>query len=84
MFSMPLFCLAVLLKFGGIELNDWLESLGFGRWIVTAGPPVGGFTGGFFEQVYSLQRRLHPARPRAGGHQLRLYSRFQRASMLAR
>ena len=29
LFAMPLFCLAVLLKFGGIELNNWLESLGF-------------------------------------------------------
>ena len=37
LFSMPLFCLALLLKTGGIALNDWLENTGMDSWIVTAG-----------------------------------------------
>jgi peptide/nickel transport system permease protein len=82
LFAMPLFCLAVLLKFGGIELNDWLESLGFGRWIVTAGPPVGGFTGGFFERVYSYSGAYILPTLCLVAIQFALYSRFQRASML--
>ena len=82
LFAMPLFCLAVLLKFGGIELNDWLESLGFGRWIVTAGPPVGGFTGGFFGQVYSYSGAYILPTLCLVAIQFALYSRFQRASML--
>ncbi|MGH3615570.1 MAG: ABC transporter permease [Pseudonocardia sp.] len=82
MFSMPLFCIAVLLKFGGIELNDWLESLGFGRWIVTAGPPAGGFTGGFFEQIYAYSGAYILPTLCLVAIQFALYSRFQRASML--
>ena len=82
MFSMPLFCIAVLLKFGGIELNDWLESLGFGRWIITAGPPAGGFTGGFFEQIYAYSGAYILPTLCLVAIQFALYSRFQRASML--
>lgn len=82
MFSMPLFCIAVLLKFGGIELNDWLESLGFDRWIITAGPPAGGFTGGFFEQIYAYSGAYILPTLCLVAIQFALYSRFQRASML--
>lgn len=82
LFSMPLFCIAVLLKFGGIELNDWLESLGLGRWIITAGPPAGGFTGGFFEQVYAYSGAYILPTLCLVAVQFALYSRFQRASML--
>ncbi len=82
LFAMPLFCLAVLLKFGGIELNNWLEGLGFGRWIVTAGPPAGGFTGGFFEQVYAYSGAYILPTMCLVAIQFALYSRFQRASML--
>lgn len=82
LFSMPLFCIAVLLKFGGIELNNWLESIGLGRWIVTAGPPAGGFTGGFFEQIYQYSGAYILPTLCLVAIQFALYSRFQRASML--
>jgi ABC-type dipeptide/oligopeptide/nickel transport system permease component len=82
LFAMPLFGLAVLLKFAGIELNDWLESLGLGRWIVTAGPPAEGFTGGFFAQVYAYSGAYLLPTLCLVAIQFALYSRFQRASML--
>jgi len=82
LFAMPLFCLAVLLKFGGIELNDWLESHGFERWIVTAGPPAEGFTGGFVEQVHAYSGAYILPTLCLVAIQFALYSRFQRASML--
>jgi peptide/nickel transport system permease protein len=82
LFSMPLFCIAVLLKFGGIELNNWLESIGFGRWIVTAGPPAGGFTGNVFDQIYQYTGAYILPTLCLVAIQFALYSRFQRASML--
>ncbi len=82
LFSMPLFCIAVLLKFGGIQFNDWLESVGLGRWIVTAGPPPGGFTGGFLQQVYQYTGAYTLPTLCLVAIQFALYSRFQRASML--
>ncbi len=82
LFAMPLFCLAVLLKFGGIELNDWLESHGFERWIITAGPPAEGFTGGIFEQVHAYSGAYILPTLCLVAIQFALYSRFQRASML--
>jgi ABC-type dipeptide/oligopeptide/nickel transport system permease component len=82
LFSMPLFCLAVLLKFGGIELNNWMESAGLGRWIVTAGPPAEGFSGGFFAQIYAYTGAYILPTLCLVAVQFALYSRFQRASML--
>jgi glutathione transport system permease protein len=82
LFSMPLFCLAVLLKFGGIKLNDWMESAGLGRWIVTAGPPADGFTGGIFAQIYAYTGAYILPTLCLVAVQFALYSRFQRASML--
>jgi ABC-type dipeptide/oligopeptide/nickel transport system permease component len=82
LFSMPLFCLAVLLKFGGIQLNDWLEGHGFSRWIVTAGPPAGGFSGGFAQQIYAYSGAYILPTLCLVAIQFALYSRFQRASML--
>jgi len=82
LFAMPLFCLAVLLKFAGIELNNWLEGLGLGRWIVTAGPPAEGFSGGIFEQVYAYSGAYILPTICLVAIQFALYSRFQRASML--
>ncbi|MGQ0480119.1 MAG: ABC transporter permease [Pseudonocardia sp.] len=82
MFSMPLFCVAVILKYGGIELNNWLESIGLGRWIVTAGPPPGGFSGGFGELVYQYSGTFLLPVLSLVAIQFALYSRFQRASML--
>lgn len=82
MFSMPLFCIAVILKYGGIELNNWLESWGFDRWIVTAGPPPGGFSGGPLDQVYQYTGTYLLPVLCLVAIQFALYSRFQRASML--
>jgi peptide/nickel transport system permease protein len=82
MFSMPLFCIAVILKYGGIELNNQLESWGLGRWIVTAGPPPGGFTGGFGQQIYQYTGTFLLPVLCLVAIQFALYSRFQRASML--
>jgi ABC-type dipeptide/oligopeptide/nickel transport system permease component len=82
MFSMPLFCVAVILKFGGIQLNNWLESIGLGRWIVTAGPPEGGFSGGLGQLVYNYTGAYLLPVLSLVAIQFALYSRFQRASML--
>jgi ABC-type dipeptide/oligopeptide/nickel transport system permease component len=82
MFSMPLFCIAVILKFGGIQLNNWLESLGLGRWIITAGPPQAGFGGTFGHLLYQYSGAYILPVLSLVAVQFALYSRFQRASML--
>ncbi|HTF48754.1 MAG TPA: ABC transporter permease [Pseudonocardia sp.] len=82
MFSMPLFCVAVILKFGGIQLNNWLESLGLGRWIITAGPPQGGFSGGFGQLLYEYSGAFILPVLSLIAIQFALFSRYQRASML--
>ncbi len=82
MFSIPLFCVAVILKFAGIRLNNWLESAGLGRWLITAGPPPGGFGGGFGQQVYQYTGAYVLPTLCLVAVQFALYSRFQRASML--
>jgi glutathione transport system permease protein len=82
MFSIPLFCVAVILKFAGIRVNDWLERIGFGRWLITAGPPAGGFTGGLGRQIYQYTGAYVLPTLCLVAIQFALYSRFQRASML--
>jgi ABC-type dipeptide/oligopeptide/nickel transport system permease component len=82
MFSIPLFCVAVILKFAGIQINDWLESVGFGRWLITAGPPAGGFHGGLGQQLYQYTGAYVLPTLCLVAIQFALYSRFQRASML--
>jgi ABC-type dipeptide/oligopeptide/nickel transport system permease component len=82
MFSMPLFCVALVLKAGGIKLNDWLESIGADRWIITAGPPGDGFSGSFGEQVFQYSGAYILPTICLVVIQFALYSRFQRASML--
>jgi peptide/nickel transport system permease protein len=82
MFSMPLFCLALMLKYAGIQLNNWLENNGFGRWIVTAGPPPGGFRGNFGDLVYGYTGAYILPTICLVAIEFALYSRFQRASML--
>lgn len=82
MFSMPLFCIAVILKYAGIELNNWLESVGLDRWIVTAGPPPGGFSGGPGAQFLQYTGVFLLPVLCLVSIQFALYSRFQRASML--
>ncbi|RKT52616.1 ABC transporter permease [Saccharothrix australiensis] len=82
MFSMPLFCIALVLKAGGIELNNWLESLGADRWIITAGPPGAGFSGSLGNQVFQYTGAYVLPTICLVAIQFALYSRFQRASML--
>ena len=82
MFSMPLFCVALVLKAGGIQLNNWLESIGADRWIITAGPPGDGFSGGFGQQVFQYSGAYILPTICLVVIQFALYSRFQRASML--
>ncbi|MFC6092103.1 ABC transporter permease [Saccharothrix sp. BKS2] len=82
MFSMPLFCVALILKAGGIKLNDWLESTGADRWIITAGPPGEGFSGSFTEQLFQYSGAYILPTISLVVIQFALYSRFQRASML--
>ncbi|MCE6994523.1 ABC transporter permease [Saccharothrix sp. S26] len=82
MFSMPLFCVALVLKAGGIELNNWLESIGADRWIITAGPPGDGFGGSFGQQVFQYSGAYILPTISLVVIQFALYSRFQRASML--
>ena len=82
MFSMPLFCVAVILKFGGIQLNNWLEDMGLGRWIITSGPPDAGFNGGLGELLYRYSGAYVLPVLCLVAVQFALYSRFQRASML--
>jgi peptide/nickel transport system permease protein len=82
MFSMPLFCVAVILKFGGIQLNNWLESIGLSRWIITAGPPQAGFSGGLGQLLFSYSGAYILPVLSLIAIQFALFSRFQRASML--
>jgi peptide/nickel transport system permease protein len=82
LFSMPLFCVAVILKYGGIQLNNWLEDLGLGRWIITAGPPQAGFSGGLGQLAYAYSGAYILPTLSLVAIQFALYSRFQRASML--
>jgi ABC-type dipeptide/oligopeptide/nickel transport system permease component len=82
LFSMPLFCIAVILKTGGITLNNWLQGLGLDRWIVTAGPPPGGFSGGPGHQLFQYTGVYILPVLSLVAIQFALFSRFQRASML--
>ncbi|HEY0640050.1 MAG TPA: ABC transporter permease [Pseudonocardiaceae bacterium] len=82
MFSMPLFCLALMIKYVGIEFNNFLESNGFERWLRTAGPPDGGFQGSITDQVYQYTGSYILPTICLVAIQFALYSRYQRASML--
>lgn len=82
MFSMPLFCLALMVKTVGIEFNNLLEQNGFGRWLRTAGPPNGGFNGNFTDQIYQYTGAFILPTICLVMIQFAVYSRFQRASML--
>lgn len=82
MFSMPLFCIAVMVKFATIDFNDMLERFGFGRWLRTAGPPNGGFHGGLDDQLYQYTGAYLLPTICLVALQFAGYSRFQRASML--
>lgn len=82
MFSMPLFCVAVMIKYAGIRLNDVLESAGLGRWLRTAGPPNGGFHGDLADRLYQYSGSYLLPTLCLVAIQFAAYSRFQRAAML--
>ena len=82
MFSMPVFCLGLMIKFAGIRFNDALQENGFGRWIRTAGPPNGGFHGSISDQLYQYSGAYILPTVCLAAIQFAVYSRFQRASML--
>jgi peptide/nickel transport system permease protein len=82
MFSMPMFCLAIMVKHVGIQFNDFLEDRGFGRWLRTAGAPNGGFQGGFDDQLYQYTGTYLLPTLCLVMIQFAFYSRYQRASML--
>ena len=83
LFSMPLFCIAIMIKAGGIQFNNWMQSLGAtSRWITTSGPPPGGFTGSFGHQFYQYTGAYILPVICLLCIEFALYSRFQRGSML--
>lgn len=82
LFSMPLFCIAIMLKAGGIQFNNWLVSIGAERWITTAGPPPGGFEGSLGHQLFQYTGAYILPVLSLLAISFALYSRFQRGSML--
>ena len=82
MFALPVFCVGVLLKIGGIQFNNALQANGFDRWLVTSGYPPGGFTGSFGNQVYQyIGVYLLPTLALLS-ISFALYARYERSSML--
>jgi ABC-type dipeptide/oligopeptide/nickel transport system permease component len=82
LFSMPLFCIAIMLKSVAIPLNNWLQSIGFGRWLTTAGEPPGGYSGGFWHEIWQFTGVYVLPVLCLLAIEFALYSRFQRGSML--
>ncbi|GLZ41178.1 ABC transporter permease [Actinokineospora sp. NBRC 105648] len=82
MFSMPIVCVAVILKTYGIKFNNLLESMGLDRWLSTVSPAAGGFKGSFGEQVFQYTGTYLLPTLSLTLISFAAYSRFQRASML--
>jgi len=83
LFSMPMFCIAVMVKYVSIDFNDVMQDrFGLGRWLRTAGPPNGGFHGSITDQVYQYTGAYLLPTICLVALQFAGYSRFQRASML--
>jgi peptide/nickel transport system permease protein len=82
MFSMPVFCVAIVLKSYGIQFNNALVSWGGDRWLTTAGPPTGGFRGGPGEVIFQYTGTFILPTISLMLISFAAYSRFQRASML--
>jgi ABC-type dipeptide/oligopeptide/nickel transport system permease component len=82
MFALPIFCVAVLLKIGGIQFNNALQANGFDRWLVTSGFPPGGFTGSFGNQVYQYVGVYLLPTLSLLAISFAVYARYQRSSML--
>ena len=82
LFAMPVFCLGIILKTYGIQVNDVLTSLGIERWLTTAGPPAAGYTGSAGEVVFRFTGTYVLPTITLAAISFAAYSRFQRASML--
>jgi peptide/nickel transport system permease protein len=82
LFAMPVFCIAIILKVYGIQLNLLLINLGIGRWLTTSGPPDGGFTGSPGEVLFKFTGAYILPTIALAAISFAAYSRFQRASML--
>lgn len=81
-YSMPLFCVAIILENAGISFNQGLENVGIGKWITLNGPPPDGFTGSFGHQFVSYTGAYVLPTITLMVISFASYSRFQRASML--
>ncbi len=82
MFSMPIVCVAVILKTYGIKFNNLLESMGLDRWLSTVSPASGGFQGSFGEVIFQYTGTYLLPTLSLTLISFAAYSRFQRASML--
>ncbi|WP_018683991.1 ABC transporter permease [Actinokineospora enzanensis] len=82
MFSMPIVCVAVILKTYGIRFNNLLESMGMDRWLSTVSPASGGFQGSFGHQIFQYTGTYLLPTLSLTLISFAAYSRFQRASML--
>ncbi|EWM13982.1 ABC dipeptide/oligopeptide/nickel transporter permease component [Kutzneria sp. 744] len=82
MFSMPIACVAVVVKNYGIQFNDLLQSLHLKRWLTTAGPPPGGFGSNLGQVIVSYSGTFLLPTISLMTISFAAYSRFQRASML--
>ena len=82
LFSMPVFCIAIILKTYGIQFNLLLIDLGGSRWLTTAGPPDGGFTGSPGHVFFTFTGTYILPTIALAAISFAAYSRFQRASML--
>jgi peptide/nickel transport system permease protein len=82
LFSMPVFCIAIILKTYGIQFNLLLIDLGGDRWLTTAGPPDSGFTGSPGHVFFTFTGTYLLPTIALAAISFAAYSRFQRASML--
>jgi peptide/nickel transport system permease protein len=82
-FSLPVFWLAVLLKqFVAIPANDFLESIGMGRFFGTVQHSTPGLEGNFFDHLYDNMGHLILPAITLIVISYAQYSRYTRASML--
>ena len=82
LFAMPVFCIGIILKVYGIQLNLLLVDVFGERWLTTAGPPAGGFTGSPGEVFFKFTGAYILPTIALAAISFAAYSRFQRASML--
>ncbi|HWE90242.1 MAG TPA: ABC transporter permease [Pseudonocardiaceae bacterium] len=82
LFSMPIFCVAIVLENYGIQFNNALQSMGGQRWLTVAAGPPGGFSGDFFNRIFQYTGSFTLPTISIMVISFAAYSRFQRASML--